>query len=99
MPLTAARTPGITAGGLFFPSDFGLISHRWQGAVMKSSVDKRSVSIAGRSTSVSLEKPLWDCLQEIAEERGESLNQLIASIQCEAETGQSVISHSPLCPS
>jgi predicted DNA-binding ribbon-helix-helix protein len=54
---------------------------------MKSSVDKRSVSIAGRSTSVSLEKLFWDCLQEIAEERGQSLRQLIASIDAERKEG------------
>ena len=54
---------------------------------MKSSVDKRSVSIAGRSTSVSLEKLFWDCLQEIAEERRQSLRQLIASIDADRKEG------------
>lgn len=41
---------------------------------------KRSVTIAGHRTSVSLEAPFWDALKEIAEARGLSLNALIEEI-------------------
>lgn len=41
---------------------------------------KRSVTIAGHRTSVSLEAPFWDALKEIADERGLSLNVLIAEV-------------------
>jgi predicted DNA-binding ribbon-helix-helix protein len=41
---------------------------------------KRSVSIAGHRTSVSLEAPFWDALQELAERRRLSLAALIAEL-------------------
>lgn len=41
---------------------------------------KRSVSIKGHRTSISLEPPFWDALKEIAEARGLSLAGLIAEI-------------------
>jgi predicted DNA-binding ribbon-helix-helix protein len=41
---------------------------------------KRSVTIAGHRTSVSIEAPFWDALKEIADERGLSLNALIAEV-------------------
>lgn len=41
---------------------------------------KRSVSIAGHRTSVSLEQPFWIALQRIAEARGRSLASLIAEV-------------------
>ena len=41
---------------------------------------KRSVTIAGHRTSVSLEAPFWDALKEIAGARGMSLNLLIEEI-------------------
>jgi predicted DNA-binding ribbon-helix-helix protein len=44
------------------------------------SLVKRSVAIAGHSTSVSLEEPFWECLREIAARRGETLRALIAAI-------------------
>jgi predicted DNA-binding ribbon-helix-helix protein len=43
-------------------------------------VVKRSVSIAGHRTSVSLEAPFWDALKEIAERRGISVQQLVGEI-------------------
>ena len=43
-------------------------------------VVKRSVSIAGHRTSVSLEAPFWDALKEIAGRRGASVQQLIGEI-------------------
>lgn len=41
---------------------------------------KRSVSIAGHATSVSLEDAFWDALTEIAKRRGESVSALIRDI-------------------
>lgn len=43
-------------------------------------IRKRSVTVAGHPTSVSLEAPFWDVLKEIAEARGLSLNRLIEEI-------------------
>lgn len=42
-------------------------------------IQKRSVKIAGHSTSVSLEAEFWAALQEIAKRRNLSLAGLIAS--------------------
>lgn len=41
---------------------------------------KRSVTVAGHRTSVSLEDDFWDELTKIAAERGVSLNRLIEGI-------------------
>ena len=41
---------------------------------------KRSVTIAGHSTSVSLEEPFWQELKRMADERRLSLAVLIANI-------------------
>jgi predicted DNA-binding ribbon-helix-helix protein len=41
---------------------------------------KRSVTIAGHRTSISVEEPFWRALSEIARTKGESLAGLIASI-------------------
>jgi predicted DNA-binding ribbon-helix-helix protein len=50
---------------------------------MKSLVIKRSIVIAGRKTSVSLEDAFWKSLREIANERGGSLSELIDSINAD----------------
>ena len=47
---------------------------------MKSLVIKHSVVIKGRKTSVSLEDAFWKSLRGIADERGETLHQLISGI-------------------
>jgi predicted DNA-binding ribbon-helix-helix protein len=47
---------------------------------MNSSVVKRSVTIAGRRTSISLEDTFWKALREIADERGETLSQLVSVV-------------------
>lgn len=47
---------------------------------MAGAIRKRSVLIAGHSSSVSLEEEFWDELRVIAEARGQSLNQLISEI-------------------
>ena len=41
---------------------------------------KRSITIQGHKTSISLENEFWDCLREIAVERGVSLQALVAAI-------------------
>ena len=41
---------------------------------------KRSITIAGHRTSVSLETPFWDALGRIAKERDTSVAALIARI-------------------
>ena len=41
---------------------------------------KRSVSIAGHATSVTLEPEFWDELKSIADQQGLSLNALITEI-------------------
>jgi len=43
-------------------------------------VVKRSVSLHGHSTSVSLEPEFWEALQSLAKRRGRSVNALIADI-------------------
>ncbi len=50
---------------------------------MNAEIRKRSVVIAGHSTSISLEGPFWDALKAIAEEHGVSLNALVARIDGE----------------
>jgi predicted DNA-binding ribbon-helix-helix protein len=44
---------------------------------------KRSVTIAGHETSVSLEPMFWDLLEQAAAERSVPLSGLIAEIDCE----------------
>lgn len=41
---------------------------------------KRSVVIAGHATSVSMEQAFWDLLSGFADERGVSVNALVAEI-------------------
>jgi predicted DNA-binding ribbon-helix-helix protein len=43
-------------------------------------IKKRSVDIAGHRTSVSIEAPFWDALNEIAARQKMSVNALIAKI-------------------
>ena len=47
---------------------------------MKSLIIKRSVIIDGRKTSISLEDAFWECLRKIANERGETLTQILTGI-------------------
>ena len=43
-------------------------------------VQKRSVTVAGHRTSITLEGAFWISLKEIADARGQSVNALIAEI-------------------
>ena len=47
---------------------------------MNSLVVKRSIVIAGRKTSISIEDAFWNSLREIAHRRKETPSQLVASI-------------------
>jgi predicted DNA-binding ribbon-helix-helix protein len=47
---------------------------------------KRSLTIAGHRTSVSLEEPFWDGLKEIAASQGLTVAALIATIDSGRET-------------
>jgi predicted DNA-binding ribbon-helix-helix protein len=47
---------------------------------MKSPVVKRSITINGRKTSVSLEDQFWIGLKEIANEKGHILSEEVAAI-------------------
>jgi predicted DNA-binding ribbon-helix-helix protein len=48
-----------------------------------SGIVKRSVSIAGHRTSISLEAPFWEALKEIAQARGASVQRLIGTIDAQ----------------
>ena len=45
-----------------------------------SILKKRSVRVSGHDTSITLEEPFWQALQDIAQEKQCSLNQLISLI-------------------
>ncbi len=47
---------------------------------MNSEIVKRSVSIAGHRTSISLEEPFWDGLRTIASAKGMSVQALVGEI-------------------
>jgi len=51
---------------------------------------KRSFTIAGHSTSISLEAPFWEALKDAAQERGQSLAALVEEI--DAKRGSSGLS-------
>ena len=57
---------------------------------MGAGIVKRSVSIAGHRTSVSLEEPFWEGLREIAEAQSISVQALIGRI--DAERGEQNLS-------
>ena len=53
---------------------------------MTNGVIKRSLTIAGHRTSVSLEPAFWEALKDIARRRDASVNALVAEIDA-ARTG------------
>jgi len=57
------------------------------GAIMKSAIVKRSITIAGHKTSLSLEDAFWECLQQIAKYRGQNVHQLVATINENRHSG------------
>ena len=50
---------------------------------MKSAIVKRSVSLSGHKTSISLEDAFWNYLREIADSRGVSVSVLVGEIQAQ----------------
>jgi predicted DNA-binding ribbon-helix-helix protein len=54
---------------------------------MKSAIVKRSISVGGHKTSVSLEAPFWDGLKEIAERRNLTVSQIVAEIDAHRNQG------------
>jgi predicted DNA-binding ribbon-helix-helix protein len=49
-------------------------------ALMKSTVVKRSITVDGHKTSVSLEEAFWSDLKEIAHRQGATVSKLVAKI-------------------
>jgi len=66
-----------------------------RGACMKSLVVKRSVVIAGRKTSVSLEETFWKSLREIGICRNMGLSAMVAAIGTTIR--KSIVKHSLIC--
>ena len=60
---------------------------RLRGEAMKSLVSKRSIVIAGRKTSVSLEDEFWNSLKEIAGQRGMTVAELVGAIDRDRKHG------------
>jgi predicted DNA-binding ribbon-helix-helix protein len=58
-------------------------------ADLSAPVIKRTVNIAGHSTSVSLEQPFWDELVRIAAEQNKTLSTLIEDIDTARQTNLS----------
>lgn len=52
---------------------------------MTDRVIKRSVSIAGHPTSISLEDAFWEALKEIAHEQGKAINELVAEVDAQGQ--------------
>ena len=52
-----------------------------------SGVRKRSVSIAGHATSVSLEPAFWDALTRLAAARGLPVNRLVEAVDSARDPG------------
>ena len=50
---------------------------------------KRSISIRGHATSVSLEAPFWRALQQLAQERGMSVASMVTEIDANRQSGLS----------
>jgi predicted DNA-binding ribbon-helix-helix protein len=48
---------------------------------MNSAIVKRSVSLGGHKTSISLEDAFWNYLKEIAESRGVSVSVVVGEIR------------------
>jgi predicted DNA-binding ribbon-helix-helix protein len=53
----------------------------------ESAIFKRSVRVAGRKTSISLEEAFWNDLKQIAAVRNVSLTEMIGAIDAERQQG------------
>jgi predicted DNA-binding ribbon-helix-helix protein len=52
---------------------------------VQSRIPKHSIVIAGRRTSISLEDEFWDDIRQIARGRGETLSELVTSINADRQ--------------
>jgi predicted DNA-binding ribbon-helix-helix protein len=55
------------------------------GIAMKSLIIKRSLKIAGRTTSIGVEDDFWSSLREIAKARHQTVSHLVSSINAERQ--------------
>jgi predicted DNA-binding ribbon-helix-helix protein len=53
----------------------------------KSPVAKRSIIVDGHKTSVSLEEAFWGGMNEISQERGSTLSELVGEIDANRQHG------------
>ena len=53
-------------------------------------MSKRSITIAGHRTSVSLEEPFWQALGDVAAAGGQSVAALVAAVDRERGSGLSL---------
>jgi len=54
---------------------------------MKSPIAKRSIVVAGRKTSVSLEEAFWNDMKEISSLRNMTLSELVDEIDSKRQKG------------
>ncbi len=52
---------------------------------MAGALRKRSVTVAGHATSLTLEEPFWRDLRRLAAKRGQSINALVAEADARRE--------------
>jgi predicted DNA-binding ribbon-helix-helix protein len=55
-------------------------------------VVKRSISIKGHRTSISLEAPFWEALREIAERENRALAEIVAEVDTARNPGENLSS-------
>jgi len=55
--------------------------------ILRSTVVKRSVVIAGHKTSISLEEPFWTCVKDIALGQDLTVQQMVANIDSARKQG------------
>ncbi|WOI54801.1 ribbon-helix-helix domain-containing protein [Parvularcula sp. LCG005] len=48
---------------------------------------KRSITLKGHRTSLALEAPFWDALDQLARDRGQPLAQIITEVDAERDGG------------
>jgi predicted DNA-binding ribbon-helix-helix protein len=53
---------------------------------MKSPITHHSMRIAGRKTSIALERAFWDGLHEIAKQRNETVSSLVNKINADRQS-------------
>jgi predicted DNA-binding ribbon-helix-helix protein len=64
---------------------------------MKSAIIKRSITIAGHKTSLSLEDAFWECLQQIAKVRDQNVHRLVTTIDENRHRGNLSSPFASLC--